>query len=165
MLLVVEVLGNPGFEDRAELRVEGSYFSCSMSFEEIEDLLDEVLLDVPDQGVLLEDLAADVQIEIRCIDDALDEGEILGHELLAVLHDEDTLGVELYPVFRSHGEEIKRGLRGDVQQGAVFRRPFEFQVDVCEGRIPVMADVAVELVVLLVGDLRFVPWSRSPSWS
>ena len=153
LVLVVEVLGNPGLEDRAELPVEGLVFFRLHFRQEIQDLLDQVLLDVPDEGILLEDLAADVQIEVRGIDDALDEGQVPGHEFLAVLHDEDPLGVELNPVFLLLGEEIEGGLRGDVQKGAVFRRPFEFQVEVGQGGIPVMADVAVEFVVLLVGDL------------
>ena len=61
----------------------------------LERLLDEVLADDLEDLVLLERLARDVEREVLRVDDALDEVEVLGDEVLAVVHDEDAANVEL----------------------------------------------------------------------
>merc|ERR1712070_745562 len=63
--------------------------------EELDALLDNVLLDHLEDLVLLQRLARDVERQVLRVDDALDEGEPLGHQLLAVVHDEDAAHVEL----------------------------------------------------------------------
>merc|ERR1712167_297727 len=57
--------------------------------EHLDRLLDEVLLDDLEDLVLLERLARDVERQVLRVDDALDELEELGHDVLAVVHDED----------------------------------------------------------------------------
>ena len=44
---------------------------------------------------MLERLAGDVEWEVFRVDDAADEVEIFGDEVLAVVHDEDAADVEL----------------------------------------------------------------------
>ena len=63
--------------------------------EEVHALLDEVLADDLEDLVLLERLTRDVEREILGVDDTLDEVEVLGDKVLAVVHDEDTADVEL----------------------------------------------------------------------
>lgn len=63
--------------------------------DEVESLLDEVLADDLEDLVLLESLTRDVEGEILRVDDTLDEVEVLGDEVLAIVHDEDTADVEL----------------------------------------------------------------------
>jgi hypothetical protein len=63
--------------------------------QEIHALLDDVLADDLEDLVLLEGLSRDVEGEILRVDDTLDEVEVLGDEVLAVVHDEDTADVEL----------------------------------------------------------------------
>ena len=63
--------------------------------EHLEALLDQVLLDDAQDLVLLQGLAGDVQRQILRIHHALHEVQPLGHELLAVVHDEDSSHVEL----------------------------------------------------------------------
>jgi hypothetical protein len=63
--------------------------------EELQALLDEVLADDLQDLVLLEGLTGDVEGEVLRVDDTLDEVEVLGNEVLAVVHDEDTADVEL----------------------------------------------------------------------
>ena len=63
--------------------------------EEVHALLDEVLADDLEDLVLLEGLTRDVKREILGVDDTLDEVEVLGDEVLAVVHDEDAADVEL----------------------------------------------------------------------
>ena len=63
--------------------------------EEVHALLDDVLADDLEDLVLLEGLTRDVERQVLGVDDTLDEVEVLGDEILAVVHDEDTTDVEL----------------------------------------------------------------------
>lgn len=77
--------------------------------EHLHGLLDQVLSDDFEDLVLLEGLTGDVEGEVLRVDDTLDEVEVLGDELLAVVHDEDTSDVELDVVALLLGfEEIER---------------------------------------------------------
>lgn len=76
--------------------------------EEVHALLDNILADDLEDLVLLEGLTRDVEREILGIDDTLDEVEVLGDEVLAVVHDEDAANVELDVVALLLGlEQIK----------------------------------------------------------
>jgi hypothetical protein len=63
--------------------------------EEIHALLDNVLADNFEDLVLLEGSTGDVEREILGVDDALNEVEVFGDDILAVVHDEDATNVEL----------------------------------------------------------------------
>ena len=63
--------------------------------EEIHALLDNVLADNFEDLVLLEGSTGDVEREILRVDDALNEVEVFGDDILAVVHDEDATNVEL----------------------------------------------------------------------
>ena len=63
--------------------------------EEVHALLHDVLANDLEDFVLLEGLTRDVEGEILGVDDTLDEVEVLGDEVLAVVHDEDAADVEL----------------------------------------------------------------------
>ena len=77
--------------------------------EEVHALLDDVLADDLENLVLLESLTRDVEREILGVDDTLDEVEVLGNEVLAVVHDEDAANVKLDVVALLLGlEEIER---------------------------------------------------------
>jgi hypothetical protein len=116
--------------------------------EPVEHLLDQVLADVAHQPVLLQNLTADVEVEIRCVHHAFDEPEVFGHQFLAVVHDEDPLAVEVHAVLAFGLEQVEGRLGGKVQQHAVFGDPLEFHVDMVQRRVPVVADVLVEFLVL-----------------
>jgi hypothetical protein len=51
-------------------------------------------------------------------------------------------------------EEVERRPRRDVQQLRVFLLAFDARMDVRQGILEIMRDVLVELVVLLIGDIR-----------
>ncbi len=61
----------------------------------VESLLDDVLANDLEDLVLLKRLARDVQGKIFRVDDTLDEVEVFGDEVFAVVHDEDAADVEL----------------------------------------------------------------------
>ena len=63
--------------------------------EEIQALLDDVLADNFEDLVLLECLTRDVERQVLGVDNTLDEVEILGDDIFAVVHDEDATDVEL----------------------------------------------------------------------
>ena len=63
--------------------------------EEVEGLLDEVLADDLEDLVLLEGLTRDVERKILRVDNTLDEVEVLGDDVLAVVHNEDAADIEL----------------------------------------------------------------------
>ena len=63
--------------------------------EEVHALLDNVLANDLEDLVLLEGLTRNVEGQVLGVDDTLDEVEVLGDEVLAVVHDEDAADVEL----------------------------------------------------------------------
>jgi hypothetical protein len=63
--------------------------------EHVHALLDDVLTNDLENLVLLQRLTGDVERKILRVDDSLDEVEVLGNDVLAVVHDEDTTNVEL----------------------------------------------------------------------
>mmetsp|Transcript_36274 Transcript_36274/g.82669 ORF Transcript_36274/g.82669 Transcript_36274/m.82669 type:complete len:537 (-) Transcript_36274:669-2279(-) len=122
--------------------------------EHLEALLHDVLADHLQDLVLLERLARDVEGQILRIDDTLDEGKVLGAELLAVVHDEHTAHVQLDVVLlllllehvegsalgdEEHRAELKLTLHGEVLHGKVV--------------LPIVGDGLVEGGVLLLGHL------------
>ncbi len=63
--------------------------------EEIHALFDNVLANDLEDLVLLEGLSGDVEREIFGVNDTPNEVEVLGDEVLTVVHDEDAANVEL----------------------------------------------------------------------
>lgn len=72
--------------------VEVIFVLCDLS-EEAHALLDEVLVDDLENLVLLEGLMRDIEREVLAVDDTLDDVEVLGDEVLAVVLHEDTVNV------------------------------------------------------------------------
>ena len=116
-------------------------------------LLDQPLADQLDLPVLLQDLAGDVERQVVRVDDALDEAQVLGDERLAVVHDEHALDVELHAALGVAHEQVHRRVARQEQQRLVLERALGGQPDGLQRLAPVVADVPVELGVLLVGDL------------
>ncbi len=121
--------------------------------EDVEDLLGQSLADQGDEAVLLQHLARDVELEVRRVDDAADEAEILRQQVLALLHDLDALDVELQPRLRGDVIEVVRRGRRDEEQGLVLDPPLGLVLDRLQRLGPVVGDVLVELLVLVLGDL------------
>ena len=80
--------------------------------DEVHSLLGNVLADDLEDLVLLEGFTGDVKREILGVDDTLDEVEVFGNDVLAVVHDEDSTNVKLDVVALLLGlEEIERRTR------------------------------------------------------
>merc|ERR1719454_1509720 len=122
---------------------------------ELNALLHNVLLDHLEDLVLLQRLARDVERQVLRVDDALDEGEPLGDEVLAVVHDEDAAHVQLdvARVFLLRLEEVKgRALRHEKDRGelelALDGKVLDRQV-----LLPIVRERLVEGAVLLLRHL------------
>ena len=102
---------------------------------------------------MLEHLTADVEAQVGGVHHAPDEAEVVGHQVLAVLHDHDAGGVELQALLVVLGVEVIGGLGGDVEQGLVGDGALDADRDVGQGLFKVIELVLVEAVVLLVGHV------------
>merc|ERR1712216_806413 len=124
--------------------------------EELDRFLDQVLLDDFEDLVLLQRLARDVERQVLRVDDALDKGQELRHQVLAVVHDEHAAHVKLDVVellfvaalehvegraarHKEHRAELELALDGEVLHGGVV--------------LPVVGERLVERRVLLLRHL------------
>ena len=166
--VVTQELGNLGAVGRvlvdAELEVLGEglvellvgVLVLGEVVEHLDALLDEVLLDDAEDLVLLEGLTGDVEGKVLGIDDALDEGEPLGHDVLAVVHDEDAADVELDLVELLLGtalEHVEGGALGAEEDGAELELALDGEVLDGGVLLPVVGEGLVEGSVLVLGDV------------
>jgi hypothetical protein len=84
--------------------------------DKIEGLLDKVFTDNLEDLILLESLTRDIEGKIFRVDDTLDKVEVLGDEVLAVVHDEDATDVKLDVVALLLGLEKIEGRTADVNE-------------------------------------------------
>merc|ERR1719506_301282 len=120
----------------------------------LERLLDEVLLDHLKDLRALEHLAGNVKREVLGVDDALEEAQELGDEVLAGVGDEDTAHVELdVALLLGRLELVERGALRDEDHGLELELALNREVLDSEVILPVVANVLVEGGVLLLGDL------------
>jgi hypothetical protein len=113
----------------------------------------------------LKGLTRDVEGKVLRVDDTLDEVEVLGDEVLAVVHDEDSSNVELDVVPLLLGlEEVEGSSLGDVQDGLELELTLNGEVLDSEVVLPVVAQALVKGSVLLGGNILGVsgPEGLSP---
>mmetsp|Transcript_69625 Transcript_69625/g.196378 ORF Transcript_69625/g.196378 Transcript_69625/m.196378 type:complete len:231 (-) Transcript_69625:660-1352(-) len=122
--------------------------------EHLEGLLHQVLLDHAQDLVLLQRLARDVQWQVLGVHHALHHVEPLGHELVAVVHDEDPAHVELDVVaLLLRLEQVERGAARHEKQGPELELPLDAEMLHGEVVLPVVGERLVEGRVLLIGDV------------
>mmetsp|Transcript_18458 Transcript_18458/g.37458 ORF Transcript_18458/g.37458 Transcript_18458/m.37458 type:complete len:404 (-) Transcript_18458:1041-2252(-) len=86
-------------------------------------LLDQILLDDTKNLVLLKGFTRNVERKILRIDNSLDEGQPLGHQILAVVHDEYATDIQLNVVVLLLGsslEHVEGGTLGAEEHGLKF---------------------------------------------
>ena len=120
----------------------------------VERLANELLLDRLQARVLLESFARHVQGERVRVDDALDEAQILGQQLVELVRDEDTADVQLE---RARAAVVvvvvvRRRSFGDVENGLEFDVALRLEVRVRERLFRVLGESLVELGVLFLFD-------------
>ena len=131
--LAVVGIGHQAFLERAsELGPEGRVLLRLVRLHVLdgrEDLLGQTTTDGSDLPVLLQNFTRDVEREVLCVDDTLDEAQVIGHQLFTVVHDEDALDVEVDAGLALTHEEIERRRRRNEQQRLVFESTFGLHRD------------------------------------
>ena len=117
----------------------------------------DLLLNVPgDDGqltVVLQHFPADVQGQILTVHNAPDEAEVLGQQILAVLHDHHAGGVELQAPLIVLGVEVVGSLGGDIQQSLEADAALGAGVNHPQRLVVIKELFPIESLVLLVGDI------------
>ena len=133
-------------------------------FEQREHLARAAAADRLDVLRFLQDLARDVERQVVRVDDAAHEAQVRRQQLLGVVHDEHAPHVELDAVARVAVPQVERRARRDVEQVRELLPALDARVRPRERILEVVADVLVELLVLLVGDVRLAaaPTARTP---
>ena len=159
LVAVLEVLVEALLQHRAEGLPElGVVLGLlRLATELVEDPLDQPGAHFRQPRVVLEGLAADVERQVLRVDDAAQEAQVGRQQPLAVVGDEHPADVELHLRLALRIEQVEGRGRGDEQQAGVGDDALDgvvhHQPRVVEG----MADVVVELRVLLVGDVLLRP--------
>jgi hypothetical protein len=121
-------------------------------FQHGQHALGRAVADQAHVAAFLQQLAAHVQRQVGRVDHALHKAQVLGHQRLGVVHDEDALHIQLDAGVLVALVQVERGLGGDVQQLRVLGIAFDAVVAPGQ-RSSVVADGLVELLVLLVRDV------------
>ena len=157
-LSVREILAHAFLHDAPEFLPETRVFVFLVLgeiLEQAEDALGVAGADRLDVAALLQDLARDVERQVVRIDHAAHEAQIRGQQLLGVVHDEHAPHVELQAAALVPVPQVEGRTRRDVEKLHVLLAAFDAVVAPGERRLRVVGDVLVELLILLLGDLRF----------
>jgi len=152
-LSVAGVLVDAQLEVLAELFIELlEILSVFGDFlEELEALLGDVLLDDLEDLVVLEILSGDVEGEIFRVDHTSDEAEVLGDEILAVVHDEHSSDVELDVVFLLLGlEHVEGGTLGHEDDRFELETALNGELLHCQVVLPIVGQTLVKVGVVLL---------------
>merc|ERR1712126_494409 len=96
----------------------------------------------------------DVKRETLRVDDALDKAEILGNELLAVVHDEDATDVQLDVVLLLLVlEKVERSALGHEQQSLELELSLDREVLYGTMIFPIVGQALVKVAILLLGNV------------
>ena len=106
---------------------------------------------------MLKDFTGDVQREIRRIHHALDEAEVLMHQLVALLHDHDAVGVERDAALVVAGEDVLVLLARDKQHRLVAHRALGIDAHQGAGVLAVAVLFLVPCDAVVVRHLGFGP--------
>ncbi len=122
-----------------------------------ENLSDKVLLNLADLGVLLKDLAGDVQGKVAGVHHAFHETEVFGEEMLALVRDEYPLHIEVHALAVLRHEQVQGAMFRNIEEGLELAGSFGRVMDGAERLAVIMGYMTIELVVLLFGYLALWP--------
>ena len=113
----------------------------------IKDAAHEPGADLRYMAVLLQPLAGDVEGQVGGVNDAFEEAQVPGKQVGAVLHDHDTLGIELQAIFRRVVVQIERRPGRNEHEALELEAALGFEGHGLQRCFPVVGDVLVELGV------------------
>ena len=105
---------------------------------------------------MLEHLTGDVQGQVFGVHQTLDKTEVIRQQVLAAIHDQHAVGVQLQALFVVLIIIVERCMLRNVQQGIVRNRTLVVHVDMAQRVGVVAALVPIEGVILLLGDLALI---------
>ena len=117
------------------------------------DALFEVLADDAQLPVVLQQLTGDVQAQVGGIHHALDEIKIVVHQLVALLHDHDAVGVERDATLIVTGKHVFILLPGDKQHRLIAHRALGVDAHQRNGILAVVVLLLVPGDAVIVGHL------------
>mmetsp|Transcript_67570 Transcript_67570/g.106357 ORF Transcript_67570/g.106357 Transcript_67570/m.106357 type:complete len:230 (-) Transcript_67570:654-1343(-) len=126
--------------------------------EHLQALLHQILLDHPQDLVLLQGLTGDVKRQILGIHHALHEVQPFRHQLLAVVHDEHATNIKFDVVaFLLSLEEVERRPARHKEQGPELQLPFHAEMLHSKVVLPIVGQGLVEACVLFICDVLRLP--------
>ena len=147
------------FQHQAKLFPEGLVFFrivLRQFFQHLQRTFGQGVAQVTGDGAVLKNFTGDVQRQIVGVYQATHKAQVVRHELLGVVHDEDALHVQLQAVLVIAVPHVPWRLRRDVQQAGVLLFPFHTVVAPGQRIGEVVGDVLVKLVVLVVFNFSFI---------
>mmetsp|Transcript_6459 Transcript_6459/g.16731 ORF Transcript_6459/g.16731 Transcript_6459/m.16731 type:complete len:555 (+) Transcript_6459:414-2078(+) len=154
---VLAVLVNAQLEVLAERLVELGKVILVLGnlVKQLQALLGDVLLDDLEDLVLLQHLARNVERQVLAVDDALHKAQVLGDQVLAVIHDEHAAHVQLQVVTGPllAIKHVEGGALGHKQHALELQLALHREVLPGQGLLPVVGERLVEGGVLVLGDL------------
>ena len=143
------------FQYQTELFPEGLVFFrvvLSQFFQGLQGAFGQRVTQITGHGAVLEDFTRHIERQIVGINQATDKAQVVRHELLSVIHDEDTLHIEFQAVFMIAVPHVPRCLGRHIQQAGVLLLAFHAVVAPDQRIGEVMGDMLVELFVLVIAD-------------
>ena len=105
-------------------------------------------------AIVLEHLTRDVEREVGAVHEPAHEAEIVGEQILALVHDQDAGGVELEPLLEVAAVIVIRRVLRDEEQRLVGRPALGFLADDLQGCLEVEELLAVESRIFFLRHLR-----------
>src|SRR5688572_5198303 len=156
LLAIAMVFGQAFLEDGAELIPEALVLAgvvLGQPGQEVEHAAREGAAHGLDFAVGLQQLARDVEWQVRRVQHALHEAQVQGQELLGVVHDEHAAYVQLQAAGAVALPQVEGRGRRDVDQAGVVALALDAVVRPGQRLALVVRQMPVELDVLLVLDL------------
>ena len=162
--LVAEILADAFLQHLPELAPEDDVVLLAVLGHVLEHREHALGAAFPDRlhvAALLEDLARHVERQVVGIDDALHEAQVGRHQLLRIGHDEHAAHVQADAVALLAVPQVERGAARHEEKLRVLGAALDAVVRIGERRVRIVAEVPVELVVVLLLELRLGPQPQS----
>ena len=155
-VLLLSVLIQPLLQHGAEIVPKLGVFAgrfARLARQFGEEAAGQLLADLGRHRVRLKHLAADVEWQVLAVDDAAQESQIGRQKFGPFVGDEDAPDIEPEAALALRVEQVERLHRRHEEQIGVFEHSFGLTVQGQPRLVEAVRDVAVEFLVLLVGDL------------
>ncbi len=149
-----EALFQSGAEIIPEDGVIGRVFLGAF-FQLAQHAVGDGIVDFFQHGGFLQRLAADIQRQVGRVDHPAQEAQVGRHQLHPLIGDEDALHIQLHPAPALGVKQVERLDAGDEEQAGIFHRALGLVMQHGPWLLGAVGQVAVEFLVLRVGDFGF----------